>query len=256
MIDPSKSGYKDPAFLKFCAAFQEFRWPKSWSTLRTSTRAAGVIARTSGSLLRQQTYKFGVSNTTTGQMIYARFEGNHFGMTLARFSVATLLLPLTFEIYMKGKSRQALRTNVRKANTEGITCIKTQESHIIHEVGKILTIGWNPSWEKMLRYPDFGEKLPHADAYIAYNSVMKPIALSLLLVDDEVAYLYWSHATRAPDEMVCRYSLHATIIEDLIARGVRSYVVDNVIRLEPGLQYFQARLGFAPAHLKFRSVKS
>lgn len=131
---------------------------------------------------------------------------------------------------------------MRKPLGLGITCTNTREVSVIHEAASWITSDWVQPWVRAKEErSETGIKLYEADAYIAYSDGIEPIAMSLVLLDTEVAYLFWSDAMSDAGGMVCRYLLYAAIVDDLISRGVRCVVVDSVIRLSSGLQYFEAR---------------
>ena len=195
-----------------------------------------------------------MSNDANGQLIRGHFNEKSWGCQLFRRFVAVLTLPPTFEKYISGRSKQALRTNVRKASKGGIICSHTRCHDEIRDAALWVTRDWSNSWDSQLQNDSaLAAMMSGAEGYIAYNDRREPIQLSLFLVDTDVAYLFWSHAKTTDEERPCRYLLHAEIVRDFILRRKRYVLVENVLRLPSGLQYFQARLGFSPAHIRFHT---
>jgi hypothetical protein len=58
------------------------------------------------------------------------------------------------------------------------------------------------------------------------------------------AYLVFLQAVDGPLSAPARYALSVHVIQSLIRDRVGMLLMGNAVRLHPGLQYFQQRLGF------------
>ena len=70
------------------------------------------------------------------------------------------------------------------------------------------------------------------------------IALAVLDVDVRCARLVFMHSVGGRPGGLARYALSRHVIDALIDRRVSLLLVGGSVRLAPGLQYFQQRLGF------------
>jgi hypothetical protein len=158
-----------------------------------------------------------------------------------RVARAVLRLPGDRAQYQRGRSRQALRTNVRHAAALGITCHRLPPAErdaaldgLLHRFGADVTslevaIGLEPSRQEY-----------HA----AVDEVGDVIAVAILEVDVHCARLVYLRAVTGELGGPARYALSLHVIDSLIDRQVSLLLVGGAVRLAPGLQYFQQRLGF------------
>jgi hypothetical protein len=74
-------------------------------------------------LVRTRSEHVFLSGSSAGQALRAYFDQRSFGVfPKNRLCRGVLLLPRCHSEYLRGRSRQALRTNLRRAATAGITC--------------------------------------------------------------------------------------------------------------------------------------
>ena len=149
-----------------------------------------------------------------------------------------LELPPTMAEYRKGRQRQAMRTNVTQAERLGMHCEQLETELERHAMGDWFC---SEPWQTA-KFSDL-----HRTCWVVLNSNNRPIALASVTVAAETAIL-WSIITIGSPE---RWLLHTQIVETLIGTGVRVLLIDGpgALRLDPGLQYFQRRLGYRIAHL-------
>jgi hypothetical protein len=160
---------------------------------------------------------------------------------------ATLILPDTYDRYLKGRSRQALRTNLVRASRQGTTVDPIDSSKLIQHVQRLLADDADIPYlhELMLEVPGEG-----VSDWVARSTTGAIIGIARLQIDNKVAWLKFFCASRDGAASTARYLLFGRIVEDLISRGVNLILVDLQLRGSPGLAYFQDRLGFRPVRVE------
>lgn len=165
-----------------------------------------------------------------------------------RVAQGVLPLPATTALYLRGRSRQALRTNLHRAQELQIECLALEPA----DRGPIID-----RWIE-LRFPD-GDSPHTADAWLtgsppsaqwiaAVDPGGEPLAIAILSVDVEWALLH-SLVSRTH---LAHWFLHAQVVDHAIRSGAGYMCVDseNALLLREGLQYFQRRTGYQVAHLR------
>jgi hypothetical protein len=179
-----------------------------------------------------------------GRLIRKRLGGTLPGMKL-RMARAALELPDDRATYLRGRPKQALRTNLRHAETQGIVCktlprIEDQEaaiksfyaaSHFTERdrvyLGEALQV--NPGQQ---------------DFYSAEEADGRILAIAAVVVTGRTALLLFHHSLESEHAAIARYALTMHIVSALIERRVNIMLVGSALTLPPGLRYFQQRLGF------------
>lgn len=186
------------------------------------------------------------SCSALGDRMAEKYAGARHGVP-RRLAVSVLTLPDTAEEYTKGRSRQALRTNSRRAREAGVTC---------RRMGRVEA---EVRLAALLRARDEEELLPGVRADLVAGLVQAWVArdaddltevIALTSVDGTFARL--DLMLSAPDREAgpARYLLSAHLVGELIGRGVRHLAVDTALWLDGGLRHFQRLLGFEPTTLE------
>jgi hypothetical protein len=191
-----------------------------------------------------------LSDTSVGAMIRERLGGKLPGRQL-RVARAALRLPEDRASYLRGRPRQAVRTNLRHAETEGIVCRTLTRVE-----------------DQQAAMKDFFSRGPFTDAdrvyvnekldinpgqqefYCAEDADGNTIAIAAVAVDGACALLVFHHSGDGELTWKARYALSVHMISSLIERKVEVLLVGGTLTLEPGLRYFQQRLGFIPANIR------
>lgn len=157
------------------------------------------------------------------------------------FAVSVLALPQDGASYLKGRKKQALRTNCTKASAAGIHCqpITHHELHA-HATALLDQRSTIADLDKLLAEPDGAG----FESWVAFDSNDVVIAIARLQVDSTVAWLKYFVAVTDHDHSVARYTLSAAVFMSLADRGVQHVIVGSAVFLNPGLTYFQQLLGF------------
>ncbi|MBS1887902.1 MAG: hypothetical protein JSU06_12010 [Actinobacteria bacterium] len=175
-----------------------------------------------------------LSASPAGRMIGQHLSIRERGRWRYRSAQGVLPLPDDFADYMRGRHRQAVRTNLTHARAAGLT------------VESCTLDSWGPGPED--------SRAPHiAPGPIERWTVLDQggaiVADSILSVDTEVALLHGltSHVTYA------RWLLHAAIVERLCGScQVLLVNSDDAYLMSPGTRHFQRLLGYQIARLRLK----
>jgi hypothetical protein len=226
-----ETGYGSEEFLRACrvaAACREIEGTglrASLERLRGSAPLARYHRRLPVTDLR-------LTDSPPGRMIAEHFAirtGSHFRYRSAQ---GVLPLPTDFADYMRGRHRQALRTNVGHAGRAGLI------------VTSYAVDNWAPGIGDTRRGPIAPGPI---ERWLVTDAAGSCIADSILSVDHHAALLHGLVAY-APN---ARWLLHAAIIERLCGTcDVLLTNTENVYLLAPGQQHFQRLLGFNISRLR------
>lgn len=171
-------------------------------------------------------------------------------LPLDRAPVALLRLPATEAEYLRGRPKQALRTNLTRAREAGLRCAPAESAEQVWECVRSIAArrGQTPE-HVVLRRPREGLVRHFA---IAWDAADEPVALTETIVDGRwagLAALVSAHGHQ--DALLARYLLHAHTVRTLVEQQVEALVVGGSMLLtEPGVRYFQRRTGFVPVWLQ------
>jgi hypothetical protein len=169
---------------------------------------------------------------------------------LDRAPVAVLPLPTSHAEYLRGRSKQALRTNLTRAMQAGLTCAIAESPEVAWRSARFIAT------QRGQRLEDVVLRRPRAGLLrrflVAYDGAGDPVGLSETIVDGEWAGLAVLLSSPAhEDAQRIRYLLQSHTVDGLIGDGVRTLVVGGSMLLtSPGTRYFQRRTGYLPAWLR------
>ncbi|HEV7212364.1 MAG TPA: hypothetical protein VGN47_11715 [Blastococcus sp.] len=167
-----------------------------------------------------------------------------------RAPVAVLPLPATYADYLRGRPRQALRTNLTRAAAAGLTCAAAESPEELWRSARFIADRRGQRLDDVvLRRPRPGLVRRFA---VAYDPAGDPVGLTETVVDGAWAGLAVLVSTPAHAEaQLIRYVLHAHNASTLIADGVSMLVVGGSMLLSTtGTRYSQRRTGFVPAWVR------
>jgi hypothetical protein len=176
------------------------------------------------------------------------------GLFLSRVPVALLRVPATHAEYLRGRPRQALRTNVNRATAAGIRCALVDDPA---ELAAAVTAVAARRSQDPATMIDLAVRpgVPRRFT-VARDAAGKPVAISETVVDGRWAGLATlvtvpSDEATGLDGQVLRYLLHSETVRDLIGQGVERVVVSGSMFLTAaGTRYFQRRTGYEPVWLR------
>ncbi len=187
-----------------------------------------------------------LSSSTSGREIAAHLRRKRLGIAHARLAQGVLALPPTLEEYLRGRSRQAVRTNIRHAKGVGLTCRRVTSSAEQRYVAEYM-VAQRPQSEDVAE--TYRRHLNHADAqcWMVEAPDQTPAGLAILSVDIEVAML-WSLVSL---DQTAKWLLHTHVVGELGDAGVRYLLTSSKMAPLMGSrdQYLQKLLGYRVAHL-------
>jgi hypothetical protein len=144
-----------------------------------------------------------------------------------------LTLPGSFADYLRGRHRQAVRTNIGHARRAGLTVARRE------------LLDWEPGLDDTRRGLLAPGPIEHWQ--VLAPATEAPVAEAIVTVDDEVALLHGLGSSASP----ARWLLHTAIVERLCGScGLLLVNSDDAYLLGPGHQYFQRLLGYEIARLR------
>ncbi|HEY5050094.1 MAG TPA: hypothetical protein VII50_04275 [Acidothermaceae bacterium] len=189
-----------------------------------------------------------LSALPAGRLLYDRWSRQSWRKAASH---ACLLLPSDADSYLRGRHRQAVRTNLHRADKIRLTCrpIPTDWG----ETKRSLHRGTFASLVKEI------DRIEQRDAVVkswaVFDSGGQVLGRAVALVDERTAVLLLLHGPM--DLSVAhqtRYLLHTAVVADLIRRGVRNLVIESILGAPPGLKYFAARLGYRACRIQVVST--
>jgi hypothetical protein len=176
--------------------------------------------------------------------------GHWFG-TRRRLAWAVLDLPAAEDHYLVGRSRQALRTNLRHAHTLGVTSSRVSYETWFEAVSAVMLARDNKLGPQYRPGP--GQQ---AVFYVARDVRGTALAYAGVALFGQFAVLFglMSRPERQPDASWARYQLHTFLAFDLSRSGIKHLLTGSALREPTGHQYFQHLLGYQPRNLRVEMI--
>jgi hypothetical protein len=197
-----------------------------------------------------------VSPLPAGKILHDRWNSQSWRKAASH---ACLSLPSTPESYLRGRRKQAVRTNLHRAAAIDLCCRR-------------VAVDWATTRVSLAEGPFAGlvnqlDSLDSVEGLVQCWEVRDPAGIPLgravSLVDGRTALLLW---LAGPADLTVahqtRYLLHTAMVNDLIGKGVQQLVVESILGAPLGHKYFAARLGYRACRIRVatefggRSVRS
>ncbi len=166
-----------------------------------------------------------------------------------------LILPSDHAEYLRGRRRQALRTNLRRAATAGISCERIDDhADGLRAAGEILDhrrtsvtdgdrASLRVSWPALFARPE-------VTLMVARDEDGHALAMSAAVIDENVALILVAVASSHD----ARWALHDHLAQDLIDRGVKFLLVEGdgplgALGFATEVHHYQHLLGYQLRHL-------
>jgi hypothetical protein len=191
-----------------------------------------------------------LSALPAGTLLYDRWSRQSWRKAASH---ACLSLPSDADSYLRGRHRQAVRTNLHRADKIRLTC---RPVHTDWQITKeALSTG---KFASLIEKLEQIEQLDSAvKSWAVFDSAGEVLGRAVVLVDERTAVLLLLHG---PADLTVahqtRYLLHTAVVADLIRRGVGNLVVESILGAPPGLKYFAARLGYRACRLRVVNGRS
>jgi hypothetical protein len=231
-----ETGYGSESFLRACevaSACRGIDGSGPYATLGRLRAGSLTLARYDRSL---PALTVRLTSSPAGRMIGEHLAIRERGGRRYRYRGAQGVLPLPadFTRYLRGRSRQAVRTNVGHARRAGLTITHTEVE------------GWIPGLDDTRR----GLLSPGpVDWWRVYgpDGEEPPLAEAIATVDDDVALLHGLGSSAK----YARWLVHTAVVEHLCGRCGHLLVnSDDAYLLGPGHRHFQRLLGYEIARLE------
>ena len=213
-------------------------------------------------LVRTRSERLVLSTSCAGQVLRMYFDERSFGVfPRNRLCRGVLVLPQHHSDYLRGRHRQALRTNLRRAEAAGIRCeeISNRRGALdeITEIDKHRRVGFARaelplpvSWLPLLAGPE-------VTVVVARDRLGHPLAFIAAVIDDAVCLIRVAAACSHD----ARWALHDHLVRVLIDRGVRHLFVDGggafgALGCDSKVHHYQRLLGYELSHVKLAPVGS
>ncbi len=231
-----ESGYGSPAFLRACRVAAEWRQiegrkPRAvWRRLLAGSPVLWTYR------LRLPSTTIRLTESAAGHTIGEHFairDGNRWRY---RGAQGVLPLPAEYSQYLRGRHRQAVRTNLRHARRAGLSVkFRTED-------------GWEPGSDDSRAVHLTPAPI---ERWSVFNADGALIAHAILSVDEDVALLHGLVSYSAHDFTHPRWLLHAAIVERLCGNcTVLVTNSDDAYLIDAGNQHFQRLLGYEIMRLK------
>jgi hypothetical protein len=222
------TGYGSPWLAKASACAASLRYARG----RTRTERARAIVRLPylvGLLCTIPRTGVRLSANASGERIRAHLQLSRWGLPRFRLAQGVLHLPADHRAYLRGRRRQAVRTNITRALEQGISC-----SHTI-------VCGWVPS-----DHPD--APAAPVEVWLARDRHGEPVGEAWVTVDAHCALVHSLVTSRSG----VRWMLHTAIVEHLCERGCSQLLTNSydAFLMPAGQQYFQRLLGYSVERLR------
>ena len=217
------TGYGSPWLAKASTCAATLRHARA-HTLADRVRALVQLPYLIGLLCAIPRTRIRLSASPSGERIRAHLDLTRWGLPRFRLAQGILHLPRDHRAYLRGRRRQAVRTNVARAREQGIRCSHTVVSD------------WAP--------------LDHRDApaapvqlWQARNLRGDRVGEAWVTVDEHCALVH----SLVTSESGVRWLLHTAIVEHLCERGCRQLLTNShdAFLMPAGHQYFQHLLGYS-----------
>jgi hypothetical protein len=181
-----------------------------------------------------------LTDSPPGERLRRHFGHRIWGIRHSRLAQGVLTLPQEQGAYLRGRSRQAVRTSVRKALAAGVVCRPLDSIEERRAVAGHVVPG-------MTEWSDELFMLPGDQWRAAFAPDGVPVAIAQVTVDREWALL----KGLVSSDHASRYLLHTDLVNALVEAKARYLVVDGPMAplLAPALQYWQRLLGYRVAGL-------
>jgi hypothetical protein len=223
------------------------------AALRRPRHLAALVAV----LLRTQREYVALSESCTGQALDRYFNQRSLGiLPQNRLCRAVLLLPQNHADYLRGRHRQALRTNLRRAAAAGIRCEVVSDprragdaaAHVLRGQGGFATEAELHAHANLARAA-FAR--PETTVAVARDEHGRPLAIAAAVIDDVVCLINGALATSHE----ARWALHDHLVQILIARRVRCLLAEGggpfgALGFTANLQHYQHLLGYELRHMR------
>jgi hypothetical protein len=189
-----------------------------------------------------------LSDRTAGQFLRDRWAHQSWRKAASH---ASLRLPSELDIYLRGRRRQAVRTNLHRADAIQLTCrTVTTDRCAIENIFK------DHALATALGVDNTDGTAAAVVSWAVFDRTNRQLGHAVALVDERAAVLL---SLQGPHDLTVahqtRYLLHTTVVADLIQRGVQHLILESILGAPPGHKYFAARLGYRACRIRITTQR-
>jgi hypothetical protein len=204
-------------------------------------------------LFRTEPLSVFVSGSSAGRALRTYFDQRLLGVfPKNRLCQGVLVIPPHRSDYLRGRRRHALRTNLRRAATAGISCEVMEDGSSAVEAVEMVTQSRRKGPLAAADVSYFRSLLtkPGMTLLVARDRQGRPCAVLAAVIDETVCL--WEWATSNSHE--ARWALHDHLVDVLIDRGVK-YLLSTgegpfgALGFTANVQHYQHLLGYELRHV-------
>ncbi|MGL4305221.1 MAG: hypothetical protein ACRCSF_03625 [Mycobacteriaceae bacterium] len=190
------------------------------------------------------------SDSASGRELRSWFTDPYWFFPTHRIAVSLLPLPGTSAEYLRGKPRQAVRTNIRRSLDVGTTCSVVTDPYERADIVKDVMAQRNEDPRQLLDRPEHS-KIDRT-FFVARSSSGEALALAETVHDGLWVGLGVLVTGRSgPETRDARYHLHTDVIKHVIDCSAKKLIVGgNSLLFPQGTRYFQHRVGYSIIRLR------
>jgi hypothetical protein len=207
-------------------------------------------------LLRTRREYVALSGSSAGRSLEVYFNERRLRVfPQNRLCRGVLPVPQEHREYLRGRRRQALRTNLRRAAAAGIRCDVVGDPRIgVDDALEVFHRQWRwvdeAGFQAHLTDVRAYFERPETTVTVARDEQGRPLAVMAAVIDDAVCLIGLAYAT----SHVARWALHDHLVRILIARRVRYLLAQGggpfgALGLTANLQHYQHLLGYELRHV-------
>lgn len=174
-----------------------------------------------------------------------------------RVGQAVLRLPRTSEEYLRGRHRQAVRTNCTRARALGMLVSELGgEGEGARLIGRMM-LG-DEGYERHLaatRSRPWLQPTQGLRTLVVYDAAGAVLGAAAFHRSGPYARLEAIKCVTSELSGVARYLLHTRLVETLIDEGVVVLFADSAITVTPGVHYLQQRVGYDIINVRIRTAR-
>lgn len=187
-----------------------------------------------------------LSRSLAGETLREYFNDRALGVfPRHRLCRGVLILPEDHSEYLRGRHRQALRTNLRRAASAGIRCeIVRDRQCVVDEIREVDRDDDAEVWRRVVDRPEI-------TLMVARDRRGTPVAWAGVVLDESVCLI----TLTGSNNKEARWALHDYLVRALIDRGAR-YLLANghgpfgALGYTTNIQHYQHLLGYELRHLR------
>jgi hypothetical protein len=217
-------------------------------------RRAGALI---GLIANTKSEQLALSGSAAGQSLREYFAATYLGVIPQnRLCRGVLLIPPCYSEYIRGRRRQALRTNLRRAERAGIRCERVDEpDSFLTATRQVMESRQTPPTdvERAHLEHDWAALVarPEMTLLAARDADGRPQAALAAIVDDHVGLIQIAVACGYD----ARWALHDHLLKSLCARGTELLMVEGggtfgALGFSHDVHHFQHLLGYELRHVR------